>query len=295
MPFGADPARRANGPSLATFTISEILLASLHGLCYFSALQLRRVCASKGRPCLGHFARPHSRNVCPAQQAAASPQKSTSGTISSADRERALGILDGVSKGIQSLYYDPKMNGRDWKASLARARLKIAESNSLNEALTQIAIAVSELNDSHTQFEPPARPYGLDFGFDYRIFWSACLVTRVRPGSDAEAKGLKPGQQILSINGTAPTRLSLSNIEYLDEVLSPRPEMLLEIDSPTTGKQKLTIKAKDDHVFGPGGVPTRCGGPLRHHTQQPECRAPYADAVGAGGRNIYPQDAMVLL
>lgn len=192
---------------------------------------------------------------CPAQQPPPT-QKSTPGAISSADRERALGILDGVSKGIQELYYDPKMNGLDWTAVLQRARIKIVESNSLNDALTQIAIAVSELNDSHTHFLPPARPYRLDFGFDYQMIWSACFVTRVRPGSDAEAKGLKPGQQILSVNGTAPNRLNLSSIEYLDYVLSPRPEMLLETDSPANGKQKVTIEGKmtmsADLAYRPG-------------------------------------------
>jgi predicted metalloprotease with PDZ domain len=180
---------------------------------------------------------------CPAQEGALPSKKSNPG-ISNADRERALGILDGVSKGIQSLYYDPKMNGVDWNAVLARARVKISESDSLNEALTQIAIAVSELNDSHTNFEPPARPYRLDFGFDYQVFWSVCLVSRVRPGSDAEAKGLKPGQQILSINGTVPNRLNLRSVEYLDDVLNPRPEIVVEIDSPSTGKKKVIVRAK---------------------------------------------------
>ncbi|MGB8115672.1 MAG: S41 family peptidase [Candidatus Sulfotelmatobacter sp.] len=192
---------------------------------------------------------------CPSQQGTLPSKKSTPG-ISNADRERALGILDGVSRGIQSLYYDPKMNGIDWNAVLARARVKISGSDSLNDALTQIAIAVSELNDSHTNFEPPARPYGLDFGFDYQIFWSACLVSRVRPGSDAEAKGLKPGQQILSINGTLPNRLNLHSIEYLDYVLNPRPEMLVEIDSPLAGKKKVTVTAKmtmsSDLAYRPG-------------------------------------------
>jgi hypothetical protein len=81
------------------------------------------------------------------------------GAISKADRERALGILNAISKGIQNLYYDPKMNGLDRNAATSNARAKIAESNSLNEALTQIAIAVDTLHDSHTVFEPPTRPY----------------------------------------------------------------------------------------------------------------------------------------
>jgi C-terminal processing protease CtpA/Prc len=192
----------------------------------------------------------------PAKQSVPAAQP-TAGAISEADRERALGILDAISKGIQNLYYDPKMNGLDWNAVISNAKVKIAESNSLNEALTQIAIAVDTLHDSHTVFEPPARPYHLDFGFDYQIIWSLCFVTRVRPGSDAEAKGLKPGNQILKINGTAPTRQNLWSIEYLDYVLNPRPEMNLELQFPSGEEQKIEVKAKmtlsNDLVYRPGG------------------------------------------
>ena len=185
-----------------------------------------------------------------------SPAQPSRGAISEADRERALGILDGVSKGIQSLYYDPKMNGLDWPAVLAGARTKIAESNSLNEALAQIAVAVDTLHDSHTVFEPPARPYHLDFGFEYEMIWSLCFVTRVRPGSDAEAKGLKAGGQVLSINGTAPNRQNLRSIEYLDYVLNPRPEMQLEVQYPSGEKRKFALNAKvslsPDLAYRPG-------------------------------------------
>jgi len=97
----------------------------------------------------------------------ASTTQPTSGVISKADRERALGILDGVSKGIEERYYDPKMKGLDWNAVLSHARAKIAASNSLNEALTQIAVAVDARHDSHTRFRAPARPYHLDFGFEH--------------------------------------------------------------------------------------------------------------------------------
>jgi S1-C subfamily serine protease len=53
----------------------------------------------------------------------------------------------------------------------------------------------------------------LDFGFEHQMIWSLCFVTRVQPGSDAEAKGLKPGAQILTVNETAPTRQNLRSIE----------------------------------------------------------------------------------
>lgn len=189
-----------------------------------------------------------------AQQPSSPPPQP--GAISKTDRERALGILDAISKGIQELYYDPKMNGLDWNATLSNAQDKIAASNSLNQALTQIAVAVDALHDSHTRFRPPARPYHLDFGFEHQMIWSLCFVTRVRPGSDAEAKGLKPGAQILTINGTAPTRQNLRSIEYLDYILNPRPEMQLEIQYPSVEKQKIEIQAKmtssPDLAYRPG-------------------------------------------
>jgi carboxyl-terminal processing protease len=189
------------------------------------------------------------------------PTPATAGAISKAERDRALGILDGVSKGIQELYYDPKMNGVDWNAVLSRARTKIGESNSLNEALTQIAIAVDTLHDSHTRFYPPARPYRLDFGFEHQMIWSLCFVTRVRPGSDAEARGLKPGTQILKINGVAPTRQNLPSMEYLDNVLDPRPEMQLEVQYPSGEQQKLEIKAK---VIPSSDIAYRSGAGVRY-------------------------------
>ncbi len=189
-----------------------------------------------------------------AQQPATSAP--TAGAISSAERQRALGILDGVSKGIQSLYYDPKLNGLDWNAVLERARARISQSNSLNDALTQIAIAVDELHDSHTVFVPPARPYHMDFGFDYQMFWGVCLVARVRPGSDAEAKGLKPGMQIATINGTVPSRRNLRSIEYLDQILNPQPQIRLEVQDSSGEKRRIEITAKlstsADIAYRPG-------------------------------------------
>jgi C-terminal processing protease CtpA/Prc len=190
-----------------------------------------------------------------AQSPTSTPQ-TTTGAISKDDRDRALGILDGISKGIQSLYYDPKMHGLDWNAVLAKARTKIAESNSLNEALTQIAVAVSALNDSHTLFEPPARPYHLDFGFKYQLIWNRCFVMHVRPGSDAEAQGLKRGAEILTINGLAPNRQKFFSIEYLTYTLDPKPEMHLEVKYRSGEEQDLKIKAKltmsPDLAYRPG-------------------------------------------
>lgn len=178
------------------------------------------------------------------------------GAISKLDRERALGILDNVSKGIQENYYGPKLNGVDWDAAIAKAKVKIAQANSLNDALAQVAVAVSALNDSHTTFRPPHRPFSLDFGFQYQMIWSRCFVTHVKSGSDAEAKGLKAGQELLSIDGVTPHRPNLWSIEYLNYVLDPRPEMMVEVQGPAEEKKKLIVEAKvtsmSDLAYRPG-------------------------------------------
>jgi C-terminal processing protease CtpA/Prc len=142
----------------------------------------------------------------------------------------------------------------NWDAAVAKA--KIAQANSLNDALAQVAVAVSALNDSHTTFRPPHRPFSLDFGFQYQLIWSRCFITHVKSGSDAKAKGLKAGQELLTIDAVAPHRQNLWSIEYLNYVLDPRPEMVLEVQGPAEEKKKLVVEAKvtplSDLAYRPG-------------------------------------------
>jgi carboxyl-terminal processing protease len=190
-----------------------------------------------------------------AQQSAV-PTQPAPAAISKLDRERALGILDNVSKGIQENYYDPKPNGVNWDAAVAKARAKIAQANTLNDALAQAAVTISALNDSHTTFRPPHRPFLLDCGFQYQMIWSRYFITHVKSGSDAEAKGVKAGQELLTIDGVTPHRQNLWSIEYMNYVLDPRPEMVLEVQGPAEEKKKVIVKAKvtprSDLAYRPG-------------------------------------------
>jgi C-terminal processing protease CtpA/Prc len=88
------------------------------------------------------------------------------------------------------------------------------------------------------------------------MIWNRCFVTRVRPGSDAEAKGVKQGAELLTINGIAPNRGNFWSIEYLDYVLDPRPEMQLAMRYPSGEKRDAKVKAQltmsPDIAYRPG-------------------------------------------
>ena len=134
--------------------------------------------------------------------------------MSGNDRGRALDMLQVIAGEVRKHYYDPKFHGLDWDAAVAEAKQKIDQEKSFNMALSHIAAALDKLNDSHTFFLPPQHAYRHDFGWQYQIIGERCFVTRVRPGSDAEAKGVKAGDEVLSINGITPARDTLWKMQY---------------------------------------------------------------------------------
>jgi len=71
-----------------------------------------------------------------------------------------------------------------------------------------------------------------------------CIVTQVRPHSDAEAKGVKPGAQILTLNGYTPTRDTLGTIQYIFAALRPQPSLRLGLQDPSGAKRDAEINTK---------------------------------------------------
>lgn len=164
--------------------------------------------------------------------------------ISSLDRGRALSMLDNVAKDIQKHYYDSNFHGTDWNAIVLKAKEQIQSESSLNMAMADIAQAVVSLNDSHTFFIPPPRPFAHTYGFQTEIVGDRCYVLRVRPGTDAEDKGLKPGDEVVSWEGFTPNRDTLWKIQYRYNLLRPTPGVRVLLRDPQGKQRQVDVKAK---------------------------------------------------
>jgi C-terminal processing protease CtpA/Prc len=153
-------------------------------------------------------------------------------------------MLAAIQTDIKKNYYDPSFHGNDLDAHFKEADEKIKQAASLNEVLGIIASAVMAFNDSHTYFDPPRRATRVEHGWQIQMIGDNCYIVAVQPGSDAEAKGLKPGQRVLSVEGVNVTRKDLPNLQYIFYVLSPRTGMNLVVEKPDGQRSQLTVMAR---------------------------------------------------
>lgn len=152
--------------------------------------------------------------------------------LSRADRGKAKEMLHNLRDDIKQYYFDENYQGVDLDARFKEAEKKIETAPSMNYALADVAAAAAALNDSHTFFIPPSRPYKHSYGWEMEAFGdSGCFVTAVRPGSDAEKKGLKPGDQVLTVNGHDVTREDMWKIKFVFNRLRPQLGLRLVVRS----------------------------------------------------------------
>ena len=164
--------------------------------------------------------------------------------LSKLDRGRAQDILKGTAGDVRKHYYDPKFHGLDWDAKVDEAKKKIDNAKSWNGAMSAIAALLGALDDTHTFFLPPQHAMRHDYGWRYQMYGQHCFVTRVRPKSDAEAKGLKPGDEVLSINGITPDRDDLWTLQYVLTALRPEASLRVSLRDPGGNQRQVEVAAK---------------------------------------------------
>ena len=164
--------------------------------------------------------------------------------VSGPDRDRAHVILDQVKDDIKGNYYDPSFHGLDLDARFKAAEQMLNKATSLGQMFGIIAQTVIGLNDRHTIFVPPEQTVRSDYGWQLQAIGDKCYVVAVKPGSDAEVKGLKPGDQILAVNGIPPAREELWKLRYLYYQLRPQAGMRLVVKTPGDEQRDLDVLAK---------------------------------------------------
>ncbi|HEX6186230.1 MAG TPA: PDZ domain-containing protein, partial [Pyrinomonadaceae bacterium] len=173
---------------------------------------------------------------------AAAPARAQS--LSGIDRENGLQMLRTVRDDLKKHYYDPSIRGMDVDARFRVAEEKVKNAKSNGEVMGIIAQVLVELNDSHTSFVPPRRAARVEYGWQMAAVGDDCFVSAVRPGSDAEAKGLAVGDRVVSIDGRPLARDKVWLAKYLYYSLRPQPGMSLVVEKPDGRRQQLDVRAK---------------------------------------------------
>lgn len=163
--------------------------------------------------------------------------------ISKLEHDEVAQMLNTISGDVRKHYYDKNLHGVDWDANVKTYETRIDSAPSLNRGLSEVAAALDVLNDSHTFFLPPPRPYKHSYGWTISMIGQQCFVLQVKSGSDAEKKGVKAGDEVLAINGYAPARENLWKMNYVFNVLRPQPALRVALQTPEGEHKEVEVVA----------------------------------------------------
>lgn len=165
-------------------------------------------------------------------------------TISKYDRGLGLTMLTQVKYDLKDNYYDKTFHGIDLDAAFADAEQRLRAANTVNQTVAIIAELMMRLNDSHTTFLPPDRRARVVYGWQASMIGSDPYVTDVLRGSDAEKKGLAPGDRILAWNQYEVTRENLWQLYYLYNFVRPQVMQRVIVRKPDGAEKAIDVESK---------------------------------------------------
>jgi C-terminal processing protease CtpA/Prc len=163
--------------------------------------------------------------------------------LSEDGRERGVEMLREIRKDIERHYYDPGFHGVDLAARFKASEEKVKVAQSDSQIVGIIAQALADLNDSHTFFAPPPLAVKVTYPWRMRMIGDKCYVVAVKAKTDAETKGLGPGDELESVDGAAPTRDGFWRIRYYLDY-RPQPAVRLRVRHPDGRRHELEVKSE---------------------------------------------------
>ncbi len=170
-------------------------------------------------------------------------QPASGQALSKNDRESARIMLHNVKDAIKKNYYDPNFHGVNLDEVFKAADEKINQASSNGQLFGIIAQAVRALNDTHTYFLPPPRALRVSYDWQIQIIGDQCYILAVKPGTDAEVKGLKPGDILHVVDGYKITKENFVDFNYLYNTLQPRSLLSVVVQSPGEQPRKVEFHA----------------------------------------------------
>jgi C-terminal processing protease CtpA/Prc len=171
------------------------------------------------------------------------PSRPRAQNLSSIDRDRGRAMLETLKGDIKKNYYDPTFHGVDLDAHFSAAEEKIKQATSLSQVYAIVEQALMDFDDSHLYFIPPASANRFEYGWRMQMIGDKCFITAVKPGSDAEKKGLQAGDQLNTIDGFEPTRENHWKMLYYYG-LRPKRSVKLAVTKPTGQRQEYEVMTK---------------------------------------------------
>ncbi len=160
------------------------------------------------------------------------------------DKERGKNMLLSLKEDLKKYYYDSTFHSMDVDTRFKAAEEKIQQATSNGQIFGIIAQTLMDLNDSHTFFLPPSRTAKVEYGWQVQMIGNKCYVVAVKPDSDGDKKGLRPGDEVETINGFAPSRQDLWKIQYTYNTLRPQPAVRFLVKRPDGEKAQIDVVSK---------------------------------------------------
>jgi carboxyl-terminal processing protease len=140
--------------------------------------------------------------------------------LSPQQRQLNIDSFEHVWSTVRDKHWDPKLGGLDWQAIHDELRPKIEKAETMDEARGIMSDMLARLKETHFAIVPAAVYEDVGGsggggegspGIDVRVIEDHALVTSVEAGSPAAAKGVKPGWEIVRVDGK-PLAPSLESI-----------------------------------------------------------------------------------
>jgi carboxyl-terminal processing protease len=169
--------------------------------------------------------------------------------LSKFDRGASLEMLRQIKADLKENYYDKTFRGIDVEAAFAETEQRLKTAASAVEAGILLADTLLRLDDSHTVFYPPDRASRVDYGWSAAMIGDEPFVVSVKRGSDAEKKGMAPGDRILFWNRFEPTRKTLWQLDYLYRFIRTQSMQRIIVRKPDGGEKVLDVNSKVEPRF----------------------------------------------